>query len=110
MAASIQVFKHKSIEEPEAVVQYLETLIQGIRNGELKLGTGADELDLRPSSPMRLLVRSRRNKKGKEGVGFRITWNRPASTEAASKPLQIQAPQKHDGKGKARTQRRAAKK
>ena len=110
MAASIQVFKHKSIEDPEAVVQYLETLIQGIRDGEVKLGTGADELILKPGGQMRLLVRARRNKKGKEGVGFKIAWNRPASTKASSKPLQIQAPQQTDGKRKSKQQKSDAEK
>ena len=98
MAESIQVFKHKPFEEPAAVVQYLETLIQGICSGELKLGSGEDEIDLQPGGQMRLRVRARRNKKGQERIQFNISWNRAVVAKAGGEPLNMNAPKKSEGK------------
>lgn len=83
-------FDHESFQDSTAVCAYLETIISGIRSGELKLAEGEEELSLKPCGLMRFEVkateRSDRNK-----LTLRLSWSTDQEPPPGSDSLSISA-------------------
>ena len=79
-------FRHQSLQDRETIVNYLMALVEGFKQGKLRVGSGEEELMLEPGGLLDLELHARR--KGRQTrLSIRINWNTPA--EDASTRLVI---------------------
>ena len=88
MAKSEGEFAHDSIQDSASIVEYLEALAQGFRNGRLLLCSGKKELILRPHGLLKLEVKAKR-KGGGSKLSLRIGWKEVQAPPAKSEPFVI---------------------
>ena len=85
-------FEHESYQDVESVTAYLETIIAGLRGGQLQVADGSEEIVLQPTGLMRFEVRVT-EKSDRSRMTLRLTW-KPGSDRSVDEndPLKISAP------------------
>jgi amphi-Trp domain-containing protein len=82
-------FEHESFQDAESICAYLETIIAGVRSGELKVADGSEELCLRPHGLMRFEVRAT-ERPDRTRLSLRMSW-KPEDDMTDEDPLRITA-------------------
>jgi amphi-Trp domain-containing protein len=83
-------FEHESFQDSEAICTYLETIIAGIRSGELKVSDGNEELALRPRGLMRFEVKAT-ERPDRTRLSLRMSWKPEEEELPGEDPLRITA-------------------
>lgn len=91
MAHSTERFKHDSIQEPTAVVNYLEALSKGFKSGSLVFSSDERNFTIQPGELINMAVEAKR--KGddiKLAIKFRWTESpkKPKPGELTIEPLE----------------------
>jgi amphi-Trp domain-containing protein len=84
-------FEHRSHQDAESVVRYLEALVQGFRNGRLLFCAGTEELLLYPRGLLEVEVEAARES-GKGRLEIEVEWREPTEEQSQRPPLEIRAP------------------
>lgn len=81
-------FRHESLQDRDATVEYLKAVIAGIEQGGLTLAADGDELKLRPQGLIEFRIAAKRGKhRGR--LSMKLTWREEASLPTEMPPLQI---------------------
>ncbi|MCA9771159.1 MAG: amphi-Trp domain-containing protein [Myxococcales bacterium] len=85
MSGDKNSFEHKSLQDADSIVQYLNEISEGIRNGHLALANGGDEVVLEPHGLIKLSIKASR-KKDRGKLTVKLAWKLPetAAEEADS--------------------------
>ena len=73
MSSDEKKIKFKNEMGKQEVIVYMETLLDGLKRGNLQLQQGADSLVLTPSSVMKVEMKATQKKK-KGSLRFKISW------------------------------------
>lgn len=85
-------FEHESYQDSQSVCEFLETIIAGIRKGQLNVADGNEELELRPNGLMRFEVRAS-ERSDRSRLSLRLSWKPGREKEPdQDDPLRITAP------------------
>jgi amphi-Trp domain-containing protein len=88
MAARYQ-FKYQSLQETEAVTEYLEALAAGLRAGKLRLSKEERTVELKPQGLVRFALGASEGDL-QSRVVIKLAWRNPESADDARKQtLQI---------------------
>lgn len=68
-----QLFSHESLQKKERVVDYLNSLIEGIESGTIVFKNQGQEIHLKPSGLLSLEIRVKR-KGDRNKVNFDLKW------------------------------------
>jgi amphi-Trp domain-containing protein len=83
-----ETFEFARIGTREEIAEYLASLAQGLKRGEVSLESGERTLRLVPASDVKLELRIKdREEKGK--IGLEIGWKRRTATRATDLVVQI---------------------
>lgn len=70
---SKKLLKHESYQDSETIQAYLESVLDGLKKGTLKISSGEDELELVPNGLLQLQV-SASARKSKQQLSMKISW------------------------------------
>lgn len=73
-------FDHESLQDPEAVVKYLEALAEGFSKGRLTFTGKRGEMTLEPKGIISFNVSASR-KRGKNTVNLSLSWKPPKASQ-----------------------------
>lgn len=90
MAKKNQYFEHESLQDRDAVVDYLEALAAAIKKGEILLSDGDDKQLLQPSELTLMSLKASSTKKS-QSLRIKLTWNNKTDEEPDNEPLFIKA-------------------
>lgn len=68
-----QNFEFESLQDRERVLHYLESLVQGVKEGTIRLGYGDQSLELSPGGLIELQLRAKR-RSGRAKLSLRLSW------------------------------------
>ncbi|MBU2646645.1 MAG: amphi-Trp domain-containing protein [bacterium] len=66
-------FKHESYQDCETIVDYLKSIIEGIENGSISLGTEKTRIDLVPQGLLKLKIEAKR-KSNSSKLNLQVSW------------------------------------
>jgi amphi-Trp domain-containing protein len=66
-------FRHESLQDAEALGDYLSSLEKGFRSGKLSFGIGDDSVSFTPDGLFRMDIKAKRNDK-KNKLVIKISW------------------------------------
>jgi amphi-Trp domain-containing protein len=84
-------FEFARIASPEEVAEYLTSLAQGLKRGEVALESGGHMLRLIPPSDLKVAL-SARTKERKGKIGIEVNWKRALSTRATELKVAVGSP------------------
>ncbi|MCI0437578.1 MAG: amphi-Trp domain-containing protein [Chloroflexi bacterium] len=85
MADKGRSFEFSSYVEPETVARYLESLAQQIRSGSARLSAGAESINLRFGSPVKLEIEAEMNpRKGKGSIELELSWRQTITADSGN--------------------------
>lgn len=90
MAKKTQYFEHESLQDRDAVVDYLEALAKAVKTGEILLSDG-DEKQIMQPSDLTLMSLKASNTKKNQSLRIKLTWNKQTDEEPDNEPLFIKA-------------------
>lgn len=70
---SKKLLKHESYQDSDTIQAYLESILDGLKKGTLKIASGEDELELIPNGLLQLQV-SASARKSKQQLSMKISW------------------------------------
>ncbi len=68
-----QEFEHESIQDTRSIVEYLEALVEGFRQGRLLLRTDERALSFSPQGLLHLEIKAKRGG-SRNKIAFKISW------------------------------------
>lgn len=68
-------FKYESVFDQDSVVNYLKTITEGLKKGELVFKQGKDEIVLKPEGLINLEIKSK-VKEGKSKLTIKLKWKK----------------------------------
>lgn len=69
--ASINEFKHETLQDTKSIIEYLKILTEGFENGELVFRNDREQILLNPEGMIQMEVKARKKeKKGKLSIKF----------------------------------------
>lgn len=80
---SEEKFFFESIQDPDAVKDYLQSLIEGIDSGRVVLATNGDELTLFPTDLMKFTLKAKR-KADTSKLSIKLAWKDEKRAEIRS--------------------------
>lgn len=83
-------FDHRSLEDPQSIVAYLDAMARGFGAGRLLFCSGKQELVLKPGQLLNLSVKARR-KEGRVKVSVDVSWKESDAPLEERPRLQILA-------------------
>jgi len=75
--AGDQKFEFDSLQDPESIKTFLQSLMDGFDNGRIVLSSGADEIVLHPNRLLRFSVKAKRKDDSKNQLSIKISWKEP---------------------------------
>lgn len=81
-------FEFARIASPEEIAEYLTSLADGLKRGEVSLESGEQILRLTPGAELKLELKVKQ-KEEKGRIGLEIAWKRSSAPKAAG--LRVQA-------------------
>ncbi len=88
MAESTGEFKHESLQDVPAVVQYLKAVTRGLEDGSLRLAIDDRELLLEPHGMVRFRLEAKRGK-DRARLVLKLAWRDGTDADTARSALQI---------------------
>lgn len=90
MAKKTEYFEHESLQDKEAVINYLNALAEGIAKGEILI---SDEEDTQILLPQKFTLMNIKAKKSKheQSLRLKLQWNQLSEDDAEIMPLFIKA-------------------
>lgn len=85
MPDSVKSFKHHSLEDRESLVQYLQSLTQAIKNGQLALSSGEKTLQLQPDGLIQFRLEAKRGSH-RHRLHLRMSWRSDPNVETPAEP------------------------
>lgn len=73
-----KIFEFESLQDRERVLHYLEALVEGVREGTIRLGYGDQSLELSPGGLIELQLRAKR-RAGRAKLSLRLAWREDES-------------------------------
>ncbi|WP_178862065.1 amphi-Trp domain-containing protein [Thiomicrorhabdus cannonii] len=89
MAKKTNLFEHESLQDKDAIVQYLKALTEGIEKGEVLLSDDDEKVTLNPTPFGRFKLKATRSKKVQE-LRLKISWIGHEDDGERAQPLHIQ--------------------
>ncbi len=84
-------FRHESLHDAAAVINYLKAITAGLESGALRLARADDTLTLSPQGLVRMKVRAEQGGR-RSGLSLKLTWRTADVGElTAEAPLEIVA-------------------
>lgn len=83
-------FEFARIASPEEIAEYLTSLADGLKRGELRLESGERVLHLTPPAELKLELRVK-DKEDKGKIGIELAWKRRAAARASGLRVGIAA-------------------
>jgi amphi-Trp domain-containing protein len=93
MAKKTNLFEHESLQDKDAIVQYLKALTDGIEKGEVELSDDDEKVTLKPTPFGRFKLKATCSKKAQE-LRIKISWVGHEDGGDSDQPLHIQPPSK----------------
>ena len=90
MAKKTDYFEHESLQDRDAVVDYLQALSKAIQKGEILLSDGDEKLLLQPNDLTLMSLKASTTKKS-QSLRIKLTWNQKNDDEPDKEPLFIKA-------------------
>jgi len=91
MAKNTHTFEHESLQDKEAVLHYLRTIMEGFEQGRIHLANEEDDVLLTPSGLARLKIKAKQAKSHQE-IRLTLAWNADLSLGEDLEPsLHIEA-------------------
>lgn len=90
MANKTNYFEHESLQDQDAIINYLEALTDGIKKGEILFSDEDETMLLHPQAFGRLRIRASQTKKVQE-LRLRISWNNKEQEDSEPATLKIKA-------------------
>ncbi|WP_373017668.1 amphi-Trp domain-containing protein [Thiomicrorhabdus sp.] len=95
MAKKTQEFVHESLQDKDAIANYLKAVMRGFKKGEIVLSDDEDELTLTPETLAQLKIKANKSKKS-QSLTIKFSWSSSdTDSEFDDTPLFIDA-QKSD--------------
>ena len=66
-------FKHESYQDRETIVDYLQSIIEGIEKGTISMGNSKTKIELEPKGLLKLKVEAKR-KSSSSKFNLQISW------------------------------------
>lgn len=83
-------FEFARISSPEEVAEYLTSLAQGLKRGEVALESGGHRLRLTPPGDLKVSLEARsRERRGK--IAIEVSWKRGLATRASELKVAVAA-------------------
>lgn len=82
-------FEHESIEDQESVIKYFETIVEGLKSGNIKFGNAKKTVEVSPNGLLKLKINVNRNAK-KVKMAMNLEWKEKSSSEESSGELSIE--------------------
>ncbi|BBP45154.1 hypothetical protein THMIRHAS_05270 [Thiosulfatimonas sediminis] len=90
MAKKTQYFEHESLQDRDAVVNYLHALANAVKTGEILLSDGDEKQIMQPSDLTLMSLKASSTKKS-QSLRIKLTWNKQTDEEPDNEPLFIKA-------------------
>jgi len=91
MAKTIHTFEHESLQDKDAIINYLAVLADGFSKGQLHLTNEEDDVTLTPQGLARLKIKAKQAKNHQE-IRITLAWTAEQSGETEREPtLKIKA-------------------
>ncbi|MDX1347707.1 MAG: amphi-Trp domain-containing protein [Thiomicrorhabdus chilensis] len=90
MAKKIKDFSHESLQDKEAIANYLKAVMKGFKKGEIVLSDDEDELTLTPETLAKLKIKAEQSKKS-QSLSIKISWSSDTESSIDDTPLFIDA-------------------
>ncbi len=82
MASINDEFRHESLQDTDAIIQYLSSLIEGFKKGEVVLGGALGQVVFHPEHLIKVDVRAQhKNRENRIAIRFSWTDNREEEEE-----------------------------
>ncbi|MDY0136994.1 MAG: amphi-Trp domain-containing protein [Thiomicrospira sp.] len=102
MAKNTHTFEHESLQDKEAILHYLRTLMDGFDKGEIHLANEDDDVLLTPQGLARLKIKAKQAKSHQE-IRLTLAWNADLSLNDEREPtLHIASAQSKKPKKKSK--------
>ena len=75
-------FFFESVQDTETIRDFLQSLLEGIENGQVKLSTNGDQIVLKPASLLKFEVKARK-KAEKTKLNIKISWKETKAVSAS---------------------------
>jgi amphi-Trp domain-containing protein len=86
--ASINEFKHETLQDNQAIIDYLKVLTEGFESGELVFRNEKEQILLQPHSMIQLEVKAKK-KDRKVKMSLKMSWTEEISAEEDNHKLII---------------------
>lgn len=90
MTKSTQYFEHESLQDTQAILNYLTALTEGIKKGEVLFSDTEETLVLRPNKVGLLKIRAKQTKKSQE-LRIKLNWIINDASATNDTPLFIES-------------------
>ncbi|UQB42614.1 amphi-Trp domain-containing protein [Thiomicrospira microaerophila] len=99
MAKTIHTFEHESLQDKEAIINYLAVVSDGFAKGHIQLSNEDEEVTLTPQGLARLKIKAKQAKNHQE-IRITIAWTAEQNGNTDSEPrLKIKAGKSKNKKG-----------
>lgn len=71
-------FFYESVQDSETIKDFLQSLLEGIKKGQVKLSTNGDEIFLKPANLLKFEVKASK-KAEKAKLNIKISWKETKS-------------------------------
>ncbi|MGC9386402.1 MAG: amphi-Trp domain-containing protein [Hydrogenovibrio sp.] len=88
MAKKRQHFEHESLQDKEAIINYLKAITQGFKKGAIEFSDEDEEFRLTPQALANLKIKAEQSKKG-QSLNIKISWSSDQSSDFDDSPLFI---------------------
>lgn len=75
--ANDQKFEFDSLQDPDSIKTFLQSLVDGFENGRIVLSSESDEIILHPAAMLRFSVKAKRKDNTKNQLSIKISWKEP---------------------------------
>ncbi|WFE67845.1 amphi-Trp domain-containing protein [Thiomicrospira sp. R3] len=101
MAKTIHTFEHESLQDKDAIINYLAVVSEGFAKGQLQLTNEEDNVTLTPQGLARLKIKAKQAKNHQE-IRITLAWSAEQAGETEAEPrLKMKA-----GKAKQKKQKK----
>lgn len=99
MAKKTEEFKHESLQDQDAIINYLKAVIEGFKKGKILLSDEDDSITLTPEKLAELKIKAKQSDK-KQSVSLKFSWSFEGESNTEEAPLFIDAQKKQPNKKK----------
>ncbi len=85
---SDRTFRHETMQDAEALLDYLDALTEGLRNGRLTLSARGKEVVLEPKGLIKFDIEAK-TRADRRKLTLRFSWREDSESQAPNDPLSI---------------------